>query len=79
MEIRKTDLEKLRDWAINVGGKHAAIDILTKAGLSRFTANEMLKGNYRKVPRGCTRLALCYVTEMREDELFPIAKNEQAS
>jgi hypothetical protein len=52
-----TDTDTLRALAERIG-ESRLLDELEAAGLSRFTAKEMLRGTYHKEPRGCTRTAM---------------------
>lgn len=52
-----TDSKTLRELAERIG-KDELLDEMETAGISRWTANEMLKGTYKKALRGLTQKAL---------------------
>ena len=67
---RLTDLNRLRAWVDEGGSERIAK--LIDTGVSMYTLDQMLRGNYKKSPRGSTRKLFCDATGLSEDELFPL-------
>lgn len=69
--VRMINTDVLNRW-IEERGNDGMAELL-RAGLSIHTLARMIQGSYPSVPRRRARRALCSVTGLGENELFPIA------
>lgn len=69
--MRKIDLVTLNFWLLQQGPR-AKEDLASKLGMSFYTLRRILKGE--KEPKGPEQIALCQVTGLLKDELFPVCE-----
>lgn len=76
---QKTDGDRLGNWLSENGAKGWA-DLLA-LGLSPIAIDRMVKNQLKGAPRVITQIAICRVTGLKQNELFPFVDGgrEEAS
>jgi hypothetical protein len=70
---RSINTEEIRKWTNSVGGTGRAVKLLIKeTDCAPSTAEKMVRGVYPSEPQFLIRKALCELTGIDEDILFPL-------
>lgn len=70
---RRIEESVIKKWSKSVGGSGKAARILMEAmEIAPTTADKLVRGHYPSEPQFLIRKALCELTGLTEDELFPI-------
>lgn len=72
----KTNLDLLKFW-LSQQGKQAKVKLSFDTGISYDTLGRILRGD--KDPTKTEQIALCEVTGLDKNELFPIVENKKES
>lgn len=71
--MRKINIELFNGWLDHQDEDGIAL-LALETGISTHTLNKMKGGGYQSEPSPLVRKAICNVTELEENKLFPIVK-----
>jgi transcriptional regulator with XRE-family HTH domain len=72
MKTRTVDSQLLKN-AVRNFGEEGLIDFAKAAGVSISWLTKAMAGSYQSAPRRLTREAICNLTGISENKLFPLA------